>query len=52
MRKLNDDDVAKVRTVRLSDKCYSYILKQHGSLATFVKRQVELEKQLKQLNNQ
>lgn len=36
----------------IDEVSYSYIIKHHGSLATFVKQQVELEKQLKQLSNQ
>lgn len=51
MNKLNDNEVAKVRTVRLSDKVYNYITLHHVSLASFVKKQVELEQQLKSLSN-
>lgn len=38
-----------VLTTQIDDLTYNYIIKHHSSLATFVKRQVEVEQQLKQL---
>lgn len=50
IKRLDNNTVAKVRTVRLSDLTYNYIIKHHSSLATFIKRNVEVEQQLKQLS--
>ena len=48
-RKLPPEDLAKVRTVRISDKIHKHIIDNYGSLANFARRVYETECKLKKL---